>query len=212
MNIHEWIENNLSKDSVVVEGGLHLGKDTEFFCEYFNKGKIYGFEPIPILFEAAKKRVERFKNVTLYKKGLSDKSGTSIMHVSEINNQIDQAGSSSLLPPKIHLSFHPDVKFNNTINIETINLDDWFLETKPDKIDFMWLDIQGVEPLVLAAAPIILSKTKYLYTEVSHIEMYENAILYPEFKIFLENSNFEMLFEDFPWKDMGNVLFRNKDG
>lgn len=75
----------------------------------------------------------------------------------------------------------------------------------------MWLDIQGSEPNVLAASPKTMGITKYLYSEVSLIETYDGVIMYPDFKVFLENNNFEMVFEDLPWKDMGNVLYRNKN-
>ena len=74
----------------------------------------------------------------------------------------------------------------------------------------MWLDIQGSEPVVLAASPKTLTNTRYLYSEVSLIETYDGVMMYPEFKVFLEKNDFEMVFEDLPWKDMGNVLYRNK--
>ena len=54
-----------------------------------------------------------------------------------------------------------------------------------------------------------LKKTRYLYTEVSLEELYEGTVLYPEYKKFLESNGFEVVFEDLPWTDGGNVLFRN---
>ena len=73
----------------------------------------------------------------------------------------------------------------------------------------MWLDMQGLEPIVIKNYPNIVSKTKFIYSEVSLIETYENVVLYENFKSYMESINFKVVFEDLPWKDMGNVLFKN---
>jgi hypothetical protein len=101
--------------------------------------------------------------------------------------------------------------FNVERIIESITLDDFCEQEKIEKIDLMWLDMQGAEPSVLKNSITTLSKTRYLYTEVSLIETYENVLLYPQYKEFLEINNFEVVFEDLPHQDMGNVLFRNKN-
>jgi hypothetical protein len=68
--------------------------------------------------------------------------------------------------------------------------------------------MQGAEPLVLRSSPIALSKTKYLYTEVSLIDTYENVEKYESFKLFLNESGFDIIGEELPWVDMGNILLK----
>ena len=46
---------------------------------------------------------------------------------------------------------------------------------------------------------------------MSLIETYDNVILYPEYKKFLSENGFEIIEEELPWKDMGNVLLKNKN-
>jgi len=208
MNIREWITNNLENDSIVLEAGMYDGKDTLFFSNYFTEGKIYGFEPIPSLFLQASQVLRNQTNVEISNMALSDVTGKSKIFLSDRFGQV--AGSSSLLNPKDHLGVHPQITFKEEVDVDTINLDEWFESKGLDTIDFMWLDMQGYEPIVLKNSPNILSKTKYIYTEVSLIETYDSVMLYPEYKKFLEENGFEVIDEELPWEDMGNVLFKNK--
>lgn len=208
MDIHNWIINNLPEKSIIIEAGACEGFDTLFFCNNFPFGQIYSFEPINSLYEQTRIRVSDKNNVNLYNLALSDKTGSKKMHVSDRFGQI--WGSSSLLNPKEHLKHNPDITFNTEIDVDMINLDDFILDKNLTKIDLMWLDMQGYEPVVLMSSPISLSMTKYLYTEVSVVENYDGMILYPEFKYFLELNGFEAIYEGLEWVDGGNVLFENK--
>ena len=73
----------------------------------------------------------------------------------------------------------------------------------------MWLDVQGSEYDIIKSSPKIISNTKYLYCEVSLMEMYGGTILYDKFKDNMEQIGFDVVFEELPWEDMGNVLFEN---
>lgn len=209
MNIKDWIVQNLNKNSVIVEAGTADGSDTLFFSQNFKDGRIYGFEPIPNLYYDTMNKVHKFSNVEIINAALSEKTGKCKIFVSDRFGA--DWGSSSILKPKDHLDVHPEITFKNELEINTVNLDEWLLQKNEQIIDLLWLDMQGYEPVVLKTSPKALEKTRYLYTEVSLIETYENVMLYPEFKNFLIENNFEVIFEDLPWKDMGNVLFKNKN-
>lgn len=47
-------------------------------------------------------------------------------------------------------------------------------------------------------------------TEVSLIDTYDGVIKYPEYKNWLIENDFSVVFEDLPYQDMGNVLFKKK--
>jgi len=76
-----------------------------------------------------------------------------------------------------------------------------------DRIDFLWLDMQGYEPLMLQSSKKILKTVKVIYTEVNHKELYKGAILYPEFKQWLEKQGFTLVKTCFPFEDWGDALF-----
>lgn len=208
MNIKDWIVNNIHDGSIIIEAGACEGLDTVFFSDVVkDNGMVYSFEPITDLYIQALNNARGRGNVELSNKALSDKNGKSKMYVSDRFGQ--SWGSSSILKPKCHLSNHKDITFKKEIEIETINLDSWAVDKKIDIVDLMWLDLQGYESVVLQSSPLILSKTRYLYTEVSLCELYEDNMIYDKYKLFLEDNNFEVILEEIYWEDGGNVLFKN---
>jgi FkbM family methyltransferase len=209
MDIKKWILENIPRDATIIEAGVCNGSDTQWFSDHFWAGMIYGFEPDPTLYAQAQSRVGSRRNVELSTRALSDKTGTSTFYISKNNGE--DWGSSSILKPKDHLWFHPTITFDNQIKVDTVNLDEWAATKNITKIDLMWLDMQGAEPLVLMSAPITLSKTKYIYTEVSVIETYENVMQLDDFKNKMNSSGFDFVGVVDMWKDMGNVLFKNRN-
>lgn len=209
MDIQKWVTANLPRNGTVIEAGTCEGSDTLFFSYYFNDGKVYGFEPVKSLYNQTIQKVGNRPNVHVFNLALSDTTGASKMFVSDINGEV--SASSSLMKPKDHLWYHPTVTFKSEEIVNTVNFDEW-LSTRPeiDIIDLLWLDLQGSEPQVLRAAPNIMKKTRYLFTEVSNIETYEGVEKYEDFKIYLSELGFEVMSEEM-WPDMGNVLLKNNN-
>lgn len=205
--VGNFIKENI-KDPVIIEAGMSFGNDTKILCDMFPNGKIYGFEPVPHLFEHAKGMVERFDNIELFEMALSDKTGKAYINISKENGNICE--SSSLLAPKDHLVYHPQIKFQDQVEVDTINLDEFVEQKGIERIDLMWFDLQGYEPLVLQSSLNALKMTKYLYTEISIFEVYENVIKWPEFYRFLTENGFKKIYDDiFCLRDAGNALLVN---
>jgi tRNA isopentenyl-2-thiomethyl-A-37 hydroxylase MiaE len=116
-------------------------------------------------------------------------------------------GSSSLLPPKDHLADHPDVTFEKKIRVECTTIDEWIKSNNIEKVDLLWLDMQGHELNALKAGLVTLEKVQAVYTEVNLKEVYDGAPLYGELREWLEERNFKVEVEEIPWEDGGNVLF-----
>ena len=205
--IYDWVLKNIPKDATIVEAGTYDGGDTRFFGHYFRKGKIYGFEPVEELYARSITNTSQYKNVFIEKKALGERNEKKSIYVSNVSGQT--SASSSLRAPKQHLTFHENVKFSEKQEVEVVNLDSWCDENKISKLDFMWLDVQGSEYDITKSSPKIISNTKYLYCEVSLMEMYEGTILYDKFKDNMKQIGFDVVFEELTWKDMGNVLFEN---
>jgi|TARA_B100001094_G_scaffold206709_1_gene200599 FkbM family methyltransferase len=203
--IHEWIKENLPKDSIVVESGTAGGSDTVFFCETFTDGKVYGFEPIKLPYLKAVERTKKFSNVHLENVALGEKAEVSKFYVSS------NKASSSLLKPTGHLTDHPRVSFNEQIDVSVINLDEWSKGIGLERVNLMWLDMQGYEWFVLNSSPDIMSKTDYIYSEVVKTEQYENGMVYEDFKKWMLTQNF-VVEKEFTFYDdgAGNVLFKRQ--
>jgi FkbM family methyltransferase len=200
------IQNYLRENPVILEAGAFDGKDTLQMASLWPNAKIHTFEPVPQLFKALQNKLSAVKNVHVYPYALSDRTGPIDLYISSGMS----AGSSSILSPLKHLDAHPEVKFENKQKVEAYTIDDWAKKNEITSVDLMWLDMQGAEYRVLASCPEILKTVKVLFTEVSLIETYKEVLLYPEFKKWLEKQGFEVVMEDLPHHDMGNVLFVRK--
>ena len=118
-------------------------------------------------------------------------------------------GSSSLLPPKEHLNVFPTVYFDSKIKVTTTTLDAWAESNNIRKIDFMWLDLQGMELNVLKSGTNILRTVTAIYTEVSGIEAYKEQTLYSDLAEWLVSNGFRIEREVVE-NSSGNVFFLRK--
>jgi hypothetical protein len=87
--------------------------------------------------------------------------------------------SSSIKRPKNHLSRYP-VTFGEAVEAEFITLDTFYRRQGLDVIDFIWADIQGAEGEMIRGGRECLARTRYLYTEYSDDELYENQVTLEE--------------------------------
>ncbi len=207
-HVKTFLQGNL-QNPIIIEAGTAAGTDTKIFCEMFPQGYIYGFEPVPELFNQAVKNTSMYKNVLIQNKALSFQEAEQDLYLADMNNNACE--SSSLLPPKKHLEKHPNITFKSKITVKTISLDSFVQEHNIQRVDLLWLDLQGIEPLVLKNSLNTLSRTKCLFTEISLIEIYDNNVLWPEYHEFLQSQGFERLWDDLClYGDSGNALLINK--
>lgn len=207
MEQREWILQHLPESPVIIEAGVCDGSDTDFFAKAFPKGRIIGFEPVPSLFNQAKNRNKDNQNVELFQQALGPTEGRKTLFLSDINGTI--SASSSLMRPN-DMSENPHVTFKDEIEVDVVNLDEWCSNHNVTHVDLMWLDIQGMEPQVIMSSPEIVANTDFIFSEVSLMDTYEGVIKLDEFRQIMDDLGFEVAFEQLPWKDMGNVMFKRK--
>lgn len=201
----EFIKTFLPENPIIIEAGAHIGRDTVKMAKILPNGLIYAFEPVPSLFNILKQNTQEHNNVKCYQFALAEKTGTKTIFVS--SGRSDAA--SSLLSPNTYLEEHPTVQFKE-IEVKTITLDEFCKQNNINQIDLLWLDMQGYEPIMLQASENILNKVKIIHTEVNLTERYKGCMLYPEYKKWLEQHNFELIKENIFKPTWGNALFINK--
>ena len=201
------LKRYLPKNPIIIDCGAHIGSDSIELAKIFTQGKIHSFEPVPALYKFLKFNSRKQSNIFCYELALSNTNGIAKMFVSSGTSD----ASSSLLKPTGHLVDHPNVHFDNGIEVKTQTLDTWAEKNNIDKVDFLWLDMQGFELQMLKASNKILHTIKALHTEVSIKETYADAVLYKEFRVWLEGLGFELIAESIlKGTDMGNALFVRK--
>lgn len=197
------VRSTLGRSAIIVEAGAHNGSDTARLSHYFRFGTVHAFEPVPELFSRLVERTRSCRNVRRYNLALGASSGSATLHLSGGTSD----GSSSLLRPKKHLDFHPNVTFEDTLPVRCLSLDDWAATADVSNVDFVWFDLQGMEADVLKASMVIFPKVRMIFSEVSLFELYEGCPVYPEYRGWLESHGFRVVAEDLRWVDGGNVLF-----
>ena len=201
----KYIEQFLPRNPVILEAGAHIGVDTVEMAKMWPTSTIHAFEPVPKLYNQLIASTYQLPNVRCYELALSNISGRATFYVS------GGAGdaSSSLLKPKEHLLYHPQISFDEVIEVKTLTLDEWALQNGVDHIDFMWLDMQGTEFNMLKAAPQILKTTKVIFIKIAFTETYKNIALYSEVRPWLESQGFMLIYEEVcgAAKAEGNALF-----
>ena len=168
----------------------------------FPKSSIYAFEPVPKNFELVKSNQEKYnlKNFHPFELGLSNKKGEATFYVSSgkpenkdtpDDNSVDFGNkSSSLYEPDKTKEVHPWLKFKETITIKTDTLDSFCTEKKVDEIDFIHMDVQGAELIVLEGGKKILANIKSIWLEVEKISLYKNQALKSDIEKFMIKNDF----------------------
>lgn len=209
LKVHRQIVELLQKpDPVILDIGCNDGTDTRRFLRLCPKAQLYCFEPDPRAAARFKKNMDLYLDrVRLFEIAVSNRNGTIEFHPSNADGSAkewDQSGS--IRRPKNHLVEHAWVRFDRPISVETRRLDDWCSEANLNKIDFIWMDVQGAESDVIAGARQTLSNTRFIYTEYSDHELYEGQLSLQAILDLLPS--FELV-TCYPHGVEGDVLLRN---
>jgi FkbM family methyltransferase len=192
----------LPEDPVIVEAGAHIGADTVEMATLWPRGRIFAFEPVPHVYAQLESATQALANVEVARCALGEADQQMPMWLSGGASD----GSSSLRAPKEHIHEHPTVTFGATTDVPVMTLEHWARQRGLDRIDFLWLDMQGHELAALKAAGTILDTVSVIVLEVFLKELYEGAPLWPEVRAWLEDHCFRVEAELLPWPDSGNVV------
>ncbi|MEY3050956.1 MAG: hypothetical protein RLY31_741 [Bacteroidota bacterium] len=193
----------LPANPIVVEAGAYNGDDTYRMARLWPQGRIYALEPIPALYHRLIARTAELPNVRTFPLALGDRTGNQIMYRSAGSSD----ASSSLLPPRAHLEFHPAVSFEHQLVIQASTLDDFFHSLPEQRLDLLWLDIQGMELAVLKKGEAALRCADHLFLEVHFVESYEGCATFPILRQWLSERGYRLAWLDDRYADAGNALF-----
>jgi FkbM family methyltransferase len=171
--IHELVGRD---DPLILEIGCNDGGDSLAFLAEFSDCRLHCFECDPRPIRAFRSQVSDDR-CQLHEVALSDRTGVATLHMSGgTDNRFreDWDLSSSLLEPTGHLSAVPWVTFERSCEVETVRLDDWADRMIPDAVvDFIWMDVQGAEHLVVSGGASTFTRTRFCYFEYSDSELYK---------------------------------------
>jgi FkbM family methyltransferase len=166
--IREWVQRifNYRGPKTFLELGAHKGTDTAWMAE-IPDATLHAFEPDP-----RNDQVPRH-NLTIHRAAIADRNGPGSLILSKQGWGGEWTYSSSIKRPKNHLQRYP-VTFGEAIDVQFVTLDAFHYQEGLDVIDLIWADIQGAEGDMIRGGLRTLGRTRYLYTEYSDDELYEN--------------------------------------
>lgn len=185
---------------------LHVGAcQMEEFDDYVNQGvqKVIWIEANPDLVEANKQRAESSGHIILQSL-VYDIDGLELdFHIS--NN----LQSSSILEFEKHSDYHPHVEYTGAIKLKTSRLDSLLERNNisPNEIDFLNLDIQGVELKALKSLGIFLDSVKSIYTEINTGEVYKQNDQLGDLDEFLSTKGFNRVETKLTPYEWGDALY-----
>jgi FkbM family methyltransferase len=196
---------------IIIEAGAYEGAETIRMAYLWPQGTIYAFEPVPEAYEHLRQRAQGVPSIHTYPVALGNKTGTSTIYLARNTHQPDRiCGSSSLLPPKEHLTYDQDISFPEKAKVAITTLDQWAKDHYVDHIDLLWLDMQGTE-LTLLKSSDIAKTAKAIYIELEFVEAYKGQQLYPEVRAYLEKQGYTMVAADFAEEAAQEALHRKPD-
>jgi 2-O-methyltransferase len=199
------IAHYLPADPVILEAGACDGTDTARFARRWPGAVIHAFEPVPGLCAEARLRTANFPGVHLYELALSGSTGPSVMHVVDYGPGSNR-GTSSLLA---HFQTSPDLADTapaRDIEVRAVTIADWAEATGVDRIDFMWLDMEGMELSALKAAGPVFATVTAVCMEVAREEIHMGAALHGEVVGWMKDQGFRAAIDRVTlW--FGNMLF-----
>ena len=204
----EFIYRLVSRpDPTILEIGCNDGSNTLWFLEAFDSPKIFCFEPDPRAASRFRKKIGERPEVSFCEYAIGNKDGEETFYMSggqeteEMPEGWDYSGS--IRKPKNHMLVHPWCTFEKNIIIQTKTLDTWCAEQGIDRVDFIWMDVQGAEIDVIRGGRNALRNTRFLYTEYSNKELYEGQLSLKQ--LLKELAEFEVVVR-YP----DDILLRNK--
>lgn len=202
--------------NINITGILHIGAHTcEELSDYMKCGVnscyIYWIEALPELVEK-NKILNPYLNI--FQAVISDKDDEEINFNITRNDQTGDSQSSSLLEFGTHEKHHPQVKIVNKIKLKTSRMDTTIekYNINMTNVNFMNLDIQGVELRALKSMEKYLKNIDYIYTEVNTEEVYKDCDQMKDITEYLKKLDFELvdarIYKQFGWGDA--FYIRNK--
>jgi FkbM family methyltransferase len=201
--------SNLSQPVGIIQVGASFGQEfSHFLAEGITSGIF--IEPLQKPFEAVASLCQQLVGFVAVQALCSDSSGKTV----NFNVASNGGMSSSLLAPGSHLQQFDWVKFDQTLSLTTITLDELMAQVFAagyapvcNSVDTLYMDTQGAELKILQGAQGTLKFVKYVFTEVTRNNMYVGAPTLSDLTSFMELHGFTLNNVNFNRFNHADALF-----
>lgn len=143
----------------IIDCGAHQGISLYYFKTIFPDARIIAFEPDPANRAVALENMDRngFADVEILPYALAAREGRQVFHV-----QRGHSMAGSLTERRAQLAEHAETM--ETYDVQCVKLSPYLQE----EVDYLKIDIEGVEDEVLEEAAPCLHRVRYLFCEYHH--------------------------------------------
>lgn len=158
------LEEFIKPDMIVIEAGANNGSESVLIGRLIDSdGHLYAFEPFETISRKLKINLllnQMEKKVTIESFALGSDTETVEFYLPSKN--ASNQGEASKFKFK---------SFSDSIRVKQITLDDWVIQNKIKKVDFIKMDVQGAELDILVGAKNVLQSMKpVIYLEADEIQ------------------------------------------
>ncbi|MFD1627215.1 FkbM family methyltransferase [Azospirillum griseum] len=163
-----------ARHGVVPRGIVHVGaNEGQEYDGYVEAGcrRVVFIEADPDTFVGLRDRFADNPDVLCINRAVSDRAGHARFA------RMSGGMSSSLLPPREHLTLYPHITVSGTIEVETDTLPAILAAhgVEADAFNILAMDTQGAERMILAGCGPLLSGFDAVVTEANYAELYEGC-------------------------------------
>lgn len=173
------------KPTGVLHVGSNIGEEFPVYMELVIKKQIW-IEANFDIYKTLSRNIESNPEAIAYNFCAGDENKDVILHESNNDGQ-----SSSILELGTHKIAHPSVHYVRDIPVPMMRLDTVFNENDFKGIDFLNIDTQGSELLVLKGMGSLLHQFNWAYLEVNKSELYIGCALVEEIDNYLSDYGFK---------------------
>lgn len=174
---------------ILIEAGGFDGSDTWRLLRWLNPKKLIVVEAHPHLSRRLEMAFAHEPRVLVIDGALGQEDGA-VMSLKTFATSSDPHGSSSLLEPALIGELHPDVSFDESIDVTVRSLESILDRHAIGVVDLLWLDVQGFELAVLRGLGDRVTSVNSLHLEVSVVGNYQGAPTEPEIHRWLIEAGF----------------------
>lgn len=183
-----------SKNYIIFDVGSRDCIQSIEFYTMFPNARIFAFECNPNTIPICRKNIEPYKDrITLIEKAVADRDGEISFYPIDQSKSITSwkdgnPGASSLF--KLTSNYNEETLFQTEVTVPCCRLETFMKEAGLETIDILWMDLQGAELMALKSLGPFFRTVKYIYTEISHTELYKGQVLFSELDSFCRKEGF----------------------
>lgn len=187
------IQKTLSnkKNLIIFDIGGCNFYDSLYLKHHFPYAEIYSFEPNKDNLEIHRHQAEE-KGIFVVPVAVSNINDTTVFY-----NSVSHDGAGSILKPIVKQGttegIHHDGVFYNMqgYEVQIVRLDTFCQLNNIDHIDYLHIDVQGAEKLVIEGLGIM--RPYFIFAETCEFETYESVITTEKFDSYMDNLGYEII-------------------